>query len=211
MRKAGLASLLLVFCLAAAAALDGLAPIGRLALSLGHPALAATLFDDPLWKGVALYRDKRYDAALVVLRKAGPEHYPHSGNALARVGRYKEAVEFYEAHLYRFPHDEAVRANLDLVSALGAIRNTSHVVGGGFPDSAAGGAEAASSDDFAAAMARWRDGGNPNFTNQVVIASREWLATLTDDPGRYLALRFAAEHERRLRLGTAVAPARDPW
>jgi tetratricopeptide (TPR) repeat protein len=38
---------------------------------------------------------------------------------------------------------------------------------------------------------------------QAMAASRQWLTTLADDPGRYLKLRIAAEHARRAANGLA--------
>lgn len=43
---------------------------------------------------------------------------------------------------------------------------------------------------------------------QAMAATRQWLATLADDPGRYLKSRIAAEHARRAELG--VSPGDDP-
>lgn len=37
-----------------------------------------------------------------------------------------------------------------------------------------------------------------NFEAQEAAVSRQWLETLTDDPGRYLKLRLRAEHTRRI-------------
>lgn len=40
---------------------------------------------------------------------------------------------------------------------------------------------------------------------------RQWLQTLSDDPGRFLKLRLAAEHNRRVDAGTAPPITGDPW
>ena len=49
-----------------------------------------------------------------------------------------------------------------------------------------------------------------SFEGQSIIASRQWLTTLTDDPGRYLKLRIAAEQRLRLETGLAVPAAEQP-
>jgi len=40
---------------------------------------------------------------------------------------------------------------------------------------------------------------------------RQWLQTLSDDPRRFLKLRLAAEHNRRVDAGTAPPITGDPW
>ncbi|HSI42109.1 MAG TPA: tetratricopeptide repeat protein [Xanthobacteraceae bacterium] len=46
-------------------------------------------------------------------------------------------------------------------------------------------------------------------------ATLQWLATLPDDPARFLRLRIAAEHQRRVAAGTAprpgTSPGASPW
>jgi len=44
-----------------------------------------------------------------------------------------------------------------------------------------------------------------------VQVDRQWLQTLSDDPGRLLKLRLAAEHNRRVDAGTAPPITGDPW
>lgn len=46
---------------------------------------------------------------------------------------------------------------------------------------------------------------------QSVQADRQWLKTLPDDPGRFLKLRVAAEHNRRVEARTAPPITGDPW
>ncbi|BBE71832.1 tetratricopeptide repeat protein [Oharaeibacter diazotrophicus] len=42
-------------------------------------------------------------------------------------------------------------------------------------------------------------------------ATLQWLAAIPDDPGRFLKLRIAIEHERRLREGTAARTGGEEW
>ena len=44
-----------------------------------------------------------------------------------------------------------------------------------------------------------------------VQVDRQWLQTLSDDPRRFLKLRLAAEHNRRVDAGTAPPITGDPW
>jgi Ca-activated chloride channel family protein len=211
MRSLLAASLFLALTATGAVALDGFAPFGRLALSFGYPSIAAPLLTDPHWRGVALYRLGRYDEAVTAFRAAGVRGYYDRGSALAQVGRYREAVEVYDAHIYRIPQDEDARINRALISDMIAVVGEGRALETGMSDALAPGEESAVIDEIAAALSRWENNGLRTFTGELVMANRQWLATLADEPGRYLKLRLAAEHERRLELGTALAPASDPW
>ena len=207
-----LAVVVLPLAVAAAFGLNGAAPFGRLALSLGLSGPAAVLLDDPQWRGIALYRAGRFEEAAEAFRAAGPKASFNRGNALTRAGRYREAVAAYDAALYRTPGHDAVRYNRDLVSPL-----VTAVVG----EVRAGGRIAAGSSTDGPT----RDGktvepvpAEPNisdvrraFDGQSIIASRQWLTTLADDPGRYLKLRIAAERRQRRDAGLAAPPAEQPW
>ncbi|SFU99144.1 hypothetical protein SAMN02799631_03698 [Methylobacterium sp. 174MFSha1.1] len=50
-----------------------------------------------------------------------------------------------------------------------------------------------------------------SFELREIRPDRHWLATLTDDPGRFVALRIRAEQTRRREAGTAVQPGSNPW
>ncbi|MFE1597541.1 tetratricopeptide repeat protein [Methylobacterium sp. ID0610] len=50
-----------------------------------------------------------------------------------------------------------------------------------------------------------------SFEAKEIRADRHWLATLTDDPGRFLKRRLEAEHLRRQEAGTAAQPGSNPW
>lgn len=207
-----LAALTVPLAVAAALTLEGPTAFGRLALSLGLPGPAAALLHDPLWQGIALYRAGDFDQAAEAFRQAGPRASYNRGNALARAGRYGEAVAAYDAVLYRDPRDRTARANRALVAAL-----VTETVG----EARAGGRIAASGTASGPAGERRKDvakGPPPKvsevrkgFSGQSIVASRQWLATLADEPGRYLKLRLAAEHDRRRASGLGAPPAEDPW
>lgn len=214
------ASLLVLLAAASALLIGGTAPFGRLALSLGLNRTAVALFDDPLWRGVALYKAEAFEEAAEAFRQAGPRASFNRGNALAFAGRFDEAAAAYDAVIFRNPDDQEAHANRALIAPF-----TSQVVGegraGGRTEAAAGADEQAQSglgsaatpslrhEDIVAMMRKLYRG--TDFTGQSVIASRQWLATLPDEPGRYLKLRLAAERERRIAQGRAVAAGADPW
>ena len=127
-------SFLILLTASGAIALDGPAPFGRLALSLGYPSLAAPLLDDPFWKGVAFYRQGRYEEAVAALRAAGPAGYYNRGNALARIGRFNEAIEVYDAHIYRAPHDDDAHVNRTLIVDLAGVVGEGRLADAGMTD-----------------------------------------------------------------------------
>lgn len=92
---------------------------GAQALADGDAAQAAELFEDPLWRGTALYRAGRYDEALTTLsRSDAPLAHYNRGNALAQLGRYAEALAAYEAALAQAPDDEDAQSNRKLMQEL---------------------------------------------------------------------------------------------
>jgi len=92
---------------------------GRLAYQHGDYARAATLFADPMWRGVALYRAGEYAGAAKVfaLLDSADAHYDR-GNALARLGKVADAAASYRAALERRPDWPEAKANLALVEKL---------------------------------------------------------------------------------------------
>ncbi len=190
---------LLVFCLAAALLLGGGSPFGRLLLAAGAPRMALPLLDDPHWKGVALYRLGRHGEAARSLRQAGEAAFYNRGNALARAGRYEEALGIYDAHLFRHPADADAAHNRSLVATLvnptvGEARAGGRIETDGIP---------MTNDP--------RDTGRKIYARQQIAASTQWLTTLADEPGRYLKLRLKAEYERRRDSGASLPTAESPW
>lgn len=92
---------------------------GRLYFDRGEFAEAATHFEDPIWRGVALERAQDFNGALnsFALSDSAGGWY-NQGNALAHLGKYPEAVEAYQQALARrHPWPEA-QENLALVESL---------------------------------------------------------------------------------------------
>lgn len=50
-----------------------------------------------------------------------------------------------------------------------------------------------------------------SYQQQAVSASAQWLATLPDDPGKYLKLKLAAERARRVERGVAAPMGTEQW
>jgi Ca-activated chloride channel family protein len=74
-------------------------------------AKAADKFDDPMWKGAALYRNQDYAAALDEFAKVNtPEAWYNQGNALAQLGELDAAINAYNKVLEEQPeHPEALK------------------------------------------------------------------------------------------------------
>jgi len=89
------------------------------ALAAGDHARAATLATDPRQRGTAQYRAGNYEAALEDFnRSKGPDADYNQGNALARLGRYKEAVAAYDAALTAQPGMEDAQHNKAVIEEL---------------------------------------------------------------------------------------------
>lgn len=92
---------------------------GRRAFEQGDFARAATLFDDPMWRGIAQYRAGQYAQAVQSFARvdSGQADY-NQGNALARQGQYQQAAARYRQALRRQPQWPAAAANLALMEKL---------------------------------------------------------------------------------------------
>lgn len=92
---------------------------GRVAFDRGDYARAASLFTDPMWRGVAHYRAGDYAAAIDdFARLDTAAAYYDEGNALARLGRLPPAVASYEQALKRRPGWTEAQANSKLLRDL---------------------------------------------------------------------------------------------
>ncbi len=90
--------------------------VGQRLLANGRANEAAYLFEEPLWKGVALYRSGRYHRAVgEFVTDDSITGYYNMGNAYAHLGLYEGAIAAYEVVLARVPNHEDARYNLDLV------------------------------------------------------------------------------------------------
>ena len=89
------------------------------ALERGDAASAARASDDPLWRGVALYRDQQFEEAVEVLSESDAIMARYNrGNALAKAGRLREALDVYDGVLEVEPGHADARHNRDLVARL---------------------------------------------------------------------------------------------
>ncbi|MHA6345991.1 hypothetical protein [Roseivivax sp. CAU 1761] len=213
---------------ALAVLLDGAAPFGRALLGAGQAGAAASLLDDPDWRGAALYRAGDWDGAAAAFRDAGDAY--HLGLAETRAGRYAAALEAFDRA--RAGGDRDAAANFDLVAAHygGLALDPEAAISWAAERDRAGatlaaptgqgqGRAAASGDEATNAGAllglpelesRGRLGVRRVFDDKFIVANERWLEQLSDVPGEYLAARIAHEAKRRAALGLAPPPPEDP-
>jgi Ca-activated chloride channel family protein len=96
---------------------------GRMAFDRGDFDQAAGLFADPIWKGIALYRGGKYDAAVdAFARMDTADAWYNQGNALAHLGKLPQAVASYRQALKKRPDWPEATANLKLLQDAIATR-----------------------------------------------------------------------------------------
>ena len=88
---------------------------GRLAYEKKEFSAAADLFEDPMWKGQALYAAGRYEeAAAVYARIPTAEGFFNRGNALMKAREYVKAIPSYEQAVAEAPDWPEAAENLGL-------------------------------------------------------------------------------------------------
>jgi len=89
---------------------------GQALMRQGDAAAAAGTFQNPEWKGASLYRAKKYKQAAKSLASVdSADGWYNQGNALARAGDLKAALDAYEHALKLDRTDSDARFNRDLV------------------------------------------------------------------------------------------------
>jgi len=80
---------------------------------------AAEAFEDPSWRAAANYRAGNYEqAALDAAQLPDPESSYNSGNALARMGKYEQAIAVYDQTLSAVSNHEDALHNKALIEQL---------------------------------------------------------------------------------------------
>ena len=202
------------FMLAVFAGREGAA---SLALRAGAPFLTLALSADPHLRGLALYQRGAYADAAESLRIAGPKATFNRGDALARAGKYADAMAAFDAVIAREPANQDARTNRAIVLAF--IKSETESDGGsraqGVDPGEQGTAENKNNsmtmlEAEAAVRERAIKVTRPQEA-KALIANEQWLSTLADEPGRYLKLRIAADYARRREQGLLAPIGEDEW
>lgn len=218
--------LITALALCVAVLMGGMAPFGRVFLAMGLPRLAAPLFSDPAWQGVALFRRGAFDQAADRFEVAGDLY--NLGNARAHHGQYAAALEAYDLALAG-GHADA-EANFDVVAAFYASlaidpealtlfeKRNDGAEAEGFI--ARGNARAAGTGNevnntntmmgLAELQSRGQRRVRKTFDDNFMVADDRWLAQLADVPGAFMAARILQEHKRRRKLGLTPPEPEDP-
>jgi Ca-activated chloride channel family protein len=123
------ALLLATASICAAFVLFGPQAAGHALLALGFPSAAARVFDDAAWKAASLSAAGRWNEAAAVFATNAASAY-NLGHALARAGRYEEAIAAFDGALAADAGDVDAAFNKALLeAALRHDENTPH--GGG--------------------------------------------------------------------------------
>ncbi|MBK0398180.1 hypothetical protein H0I76_03180 [Limibaculum sp. M0105] len=203
---------LLLVCLASVLCLvlGGPRALGKVALLLGLPSLAAELISDPVARGAALYRAGRYAEADAAFAGAGRSATYNRGLSLAATGDYALSVAYFDAVLFANPADEDARHNRGIVAAM-----VEPVIGDarGHGRIAAAVAKIGAADSAEAARLSLPDASKIRKPLEVgaLSADADWMNAITDDPGEFLKRRLRAEHERRLANGLILPEEGNPW
>jgi Ca-activated chloride channel family protein len=92
---------------------------GQAAFDHGDFADAAEAFESPQWRAAANYRANRYAEALADLPDdAAPDTLYNKGNALARLGRFEDAIAAYDKALAAAPEHADAEYNKALLEKL---------------------------------------------------------------------------------------------
>ncbi|WP_271899183.1 VWA domain-containing protein [Candidatus Phyllobacterium onerii] len=92
---------------------------GRRAYDGGNYVSAAGHFEDPMWRGVALYRAGRYQDAVDAFASVDmPESWYNQGNALLHLGAFEDAVAAYGKALKARQSWPDAEANLAIAQRL---------------------------------------------------------------------------------------------
>lgn len=209
--------ILLIACLAGIAA--GKDAWAKLFWWAGAPQLAYPLLTDPAVKGAALYEMGRYEEADAVFAEVGRSATYDRALSLAMTGKYELSVAYFDAVLFSNQYDEGARVSRAVVDSLvepvvgeasghGRIEVTLRAAGLNV-------VEFDPNEPSNAIMARDETDGvrrlDRAIDNRTVSAGEDWLETLADAPGAYLAGRLKAEMERRVNEGEAHKAETSEW
>ena len=157
----------------------------------GDYETAAANFADPMWSGVALFRQGEFEQAAGVF--AGfdtAEAAFNQGNALVMLGRYDDAIARYDRSLELRPDWEPAIVNRDIAVTRAARLKQE---GGDMTGGMLGADDIVFSDKKSppSEQTEQTDGGQPMSDKEMRAI---WLRQVTTKPADFLRAKFAYQH-----------------
>ena len=185
------------------------------ALEQGSPEQAAELFSEPQWKATAQYRAEQFDQAVTSLEGIEiPDALYNKGNALARGGRFPDALDAYDAALGFDDTHEDARYNRDLIEEFLEQQQRQQDGRGDESDDQQAAAGNESSEDQQSSQEQLDQQGDQSEVQQAQAnldqpstdsredlesqqAYEQWLRRIPDDPGGLLRRKFLHQYQQR--------------
>jgi Ca-activated chloride channel homolog len=178
---------------------------GRYYFERGNYPAAAERFQDPLWKGVAYYRSKKFDAAVEQFaRVETPDGYFNLGDAYAHLGRLDQAAASYEEALRRRPDYKEARENRDMVQSLIQKKKSQEK-----EEEPPEGKEPTYKPDEIKFDEKGKRGKKGEIDQAELSAEQieqVWMRRLQTTPADFLRMKFAAQAEEPKRPGSQAGP-----
>ncbi|OKA27288.1 hypothetical protein BOH74_05765 [Pseudomonas versuta] len=157
---------------------------GRWAFEHQHFPAAASLFEDPYWKGIAAYNAADFDLALASFAQLDtPQAYFYLGNIYVRRFKFDQAIAAYTRALALQPKFPEASANLALARAL--LKDT---------DSAEQNTPEVKPDQIKLDLQPGKGQSKPLQTRQAA-SDQQWLENLTTSPANFLRQKFSLQDQ----------------
>ena len=155
---------------------------------------ASELFRDPIWKGVALFEDGKYEEAADAFRGVeGTEARINEGIALFRGRSYEAGLEVFKQALKESPSNETLKRNVKLGSFIVDYVLRSR------EQSGIGEREDMGADDIKFDLKRESGGKEQRLSVQDKMkleSAEKWMRSVNTEVKDFLALKFAKDLER---------------
>ncbi|WP_417672106.1 VWA domain-containing protein [Roseibium sp.] len=167
----------------------------RLAFEDRDFSKAADLFEDPLWKGYALFRAGRYEEASdVYTRLPGADAAFGEGMSLIRSRSYREAIAAFDKALERAPDFPGAQHNLDLARYILDYLETAREQSDTGENSGIGADDIVYDNQSGRGEETTREYGQSEVR---VETAEQWMRTVDTRTSDFLRSRFALETARR--------------
>lgn len=160
----------------------------------GEFAAAAERFADPMWRGVALFRQGEFEkSAHSFVAMDTVDAAFNQGNSLLMLGHYDAAAARYSRALELRPEWDAAMTNREIALARAAMLKQE---GGDMTGGMLG------ADDIVFTKGQTPPGGGDELTDEGAAKSDEelraiWLRQVQTKPADFLAAKFAYQHAMR--------------